>query len=57
MKLKPAGDSALLITLGETISEEINARVHAIARAIEKADFEWLVEVVPAYSSLLVVYD
>ncbi len=56
-ELKPAGDSALLISFGETIEEEINGRVHAIARAIEKADFEWLVEVVPAYSSLLVVYD
>ncbi len=56
-ELKPAGDSALLISFGELIDEEINGRVHAVARAIEEADFEWLVEVVPAYSSLLVVYD
>ncbi|ASJ00401.1 5-oxoprolinase subunit PxpB [Thermococcus gorgonarius] len=56
-ELKPAGDSALLISFGETIDEEINERVHAIARAIEKAGFEWLVETVPAYSSLLVIYD
>ncbi len=56
-ELKPAGDSALLISFGEVIDGELNARLHAIARAIEKADFEWLVEVVPAYSSLLVVYD
>ncbi len=56
-EIKPAGDSALLISFGEVIDERINARVHAIAREIEDASFEWLVEVVPAYSSLLVVYD
>ena len=56
-EIKPAGDSALLVSFGETIDEGINGRVHAIARAIEKADFEWLVEVVPAYSSLMVIYD
>ena len=56
-ELKPAGDSALLISFGEIIDEEINGRVHTVARAIEKAGFEWLVEVVPAYSSLLVLYD
>lgn len=53
----PLGDSALLISFGEAIDEETNGRVHALARAIEGANFEWLVEVVPAYSSLAVIYD
>ncbi|WP_456367587.1 5-oxoprolinase subunit PxpB [Thermococcus sp.] len=57
MKIKALGDSALLISFGERIDEEINEKVHALARAIEKAGFEWLVEVVPAYSSLAVIYD
>ncbi len=57
MKIKPLGDSALLVSFGEVIDDEINARVHAIARAIEESNFEWLVETVPAYSSLLVIYD
>lgn len=35
----------------------MNARVHAVARAIEGKDFGWLVEVVPAYSSLAVIFD
>ena len=56
-KIRPTGDSALLISFGETIDEKINGRVHSIAREIEKAGFEWLVETVPAYSSLLVIYD
>ncbi|AHL22642.1 5-oxoprolinase subunit PxpB [Thermococcus nautili] len=57
MNFKPLGDSALLVSFGEVIDEETNDRVHALAGAIEKANFEWLVEVVPAYSSLEVIYD
>ncbi|ASJ09574.1 allophanate hydrolase [Thermococcus siculi] len=56
-ELKPAGDSALLISFGEVIDDYVNDRVHAIASAVEKASPDWLIEVVPAYSSLLVVYD
>ena len=57
MEFKPLGDSALLIFFGEVIDEEINERIHSLARAIERANFEWLVEVVPAYSSLAVLYN
>ncbi len=57
MNLKPLGDSALLVSFGEVIDEETNDRVHALAGAIEKANFGWLIEVVPAYSSLAVIYD
>jgi len=57
MNFKPLGDSALLISFGDVIDEEINDRIHALARAIERAKFEWLVEVVPAYSSIAVIYD
>ena len=57
MEFKPLGDSALLVSFGEVIDEEINDRVHALARTIERVNFEWLVEVVPAYSSLAVIYD
>jgi len=57
MNFKPLGDSALLVSFGEVIDEGTNDRVHALAGAIEKANFEWLVEVVPAYSSLAVIYD
>ncbi|ASJ02500.1 allophanate hydrolase [Thermococcus profundus] len=57
MEIKPLGDSAILISFGEVIDDSINARVHAVARAIEKKDFDWLVETVPAYSSLAVIFD
>jgi len=57
MQFKPLGDSALLISFGELIDEDINDRVHALAGEIERTNFEWLIEVVPAYSSLAVIYD
>jgi inhibitor of KinA len=49
------GDSALLVTLGDTIDPLVNARVRAIAAAIDTApSFGWPV---PAYASVLVPYD
>ncbi|WP_457741792.1 5-oxoprolinase subunit PxpB [Thermococcus sp.] len=57
MNFKPLGDSALLVSFGEIIDEKTNDKIHSLAKAIEKASFEWLIEVVPAYSSLAVMYD
>ncbi|WP_324736167.1 5-oxoprolinase subunit PxpB [Thermococcus sp. SY098] len=57
MQFKPAGDSALVIIFGDRIDEGINKKVHAVASAIEKASPDWLVEVVPTYTSIYVYYD
>jgi KipI family sensor histidine kinase inhibitor len=57
MDFKPAGDSALVIIFGNEISESVNKKVHAVANAIEKAKPEWLIEVVPTYTSIYVYYD
>ncbi|ASJ16577.1 allophanate hydrolase [Thermococcus chitonophagus] len=57
LTIRLLGDSGVLISFGEVIDEEINKRVHALAQAIEKDKPEWLVEVVPAYSSLAIYYD
>ncbi|ASJ10636.1 allophanate hydrolase [Thermococcus sp. P6] len=54
---KPAGDSALAVIFGDEIDEGINEKVHAVARAMEKASPEWLIEVVPTYTSLYIYYD
>ncbi len=56
-QFKPAGDSALVIIFGDRIDEEINKKVHAVANAIEKASPDWLIEVVPTYTSVYVYYD
>ena len=54
---RPAGDQAVLVELGDEISPETNARVHGLARAIEEAGVDGLVDLIPAYDSLLVQYD
>ncbi|HDD31325.1 MAG TPA: 5-oxoprolinase subunit PxpB [Thermococcus litoralis] len=56
-QFKPAGDSALVIIFGDTINESINRKVHAVVRAIEKANPEWLIEAVPTYTSVYLYYD
>ncbi|NJE47804.1 5-oxoprolinase subunit PxpB [Thermococcus sp. GR7] len=57
VKFKPAGDLALVISFGEVIDENVNRKVHAVAKAIERANPEWLIEVVPTYSTVYVYYD
>jgi len=56
-QFKPAGDSALVIIFGDRIDEGINKKVHAVANAIEKTSPDWLIEVVPTYTSIYVYYD
>lgn len=54
---KPAGDSAIAIIFGNEIDENVNKKVHAVAEAIEEAAPEWLIEVVPTYTSVYIYYD
>lgn len=57
LEIVPAGDAALLMTLGDEISPEVNARVRSLARAIERRPIRGLREAVIAYATLLVYYD
>ncbi len=52
-----AGDSALLVELGDEIDPAVNCQVHALALALERGAMPGLGEVVPSYCSLLVHYD
>ena len=53
----PAGDQALVVELGETISPEINRRVHDLMQSLESQDIVGVTDLVPTYRSLLVQYD
>jgi KipI family sensor histidine kinase inhibitor len=55
--LRPAGDQAIVVDLGDAISPETNRRVHNLALAMEESDLAGVVDLVPTYSSLLVYYD
>ena len=56
-RLRPVGDAALTVELGDHIDAEINARVQALDRALARDPFPGCREAVPSYRSLLVVYD
>lgn len=57
MDVQPAGDSAVMVYLGERTSPEVSARVQAAAVAVEQALGADLVDQVPSYASLLVIYN
>jgi KipI family sensor histidine kinase inhibitor len=54
---KPAGDSAVLMVMGDDIDLEINRRVHALDRLVLREHLDGIVETVPTYTSLLIYYD
>jgi len=55
--LKPLGDSALLVELGDKIDSVINQRVHALNVLLQANSIAGIVETVPAYCTLLIHYD
>ena len=56
-RIAPLGDSAITITFGDEISEELNDRVVAEALRISSARLAGVYDVVPAYASLTIHYD
>ncbi len=55
--IRPVGDCALLVELGNEIDPVINQRVHALSALIESAGMNGVIETVPAYATLLIHYD
>ncbi len=56
-RILPAGDSAILVEFGEVIDPVVNSRVYALFDAVEKSLGDKVVEMIPTYRSLLVVYN
>ncbi|MEQ9463265.1 MAG: 5-oxoprolinase subunit PxpB [Haliea sp.] len=57
MQLSYAGDNAVILYLGEKTTEEVAARVQAATAAARRALGPDLIDLVPSYASLLVIYD
>lgn len=57
MKLCAVGEAALMIYLGDVASTETSARVQAAVTAIEQVLGDDLVDLVPSYASVLILYD
>lgn len=54
---EPLGDDAVLIRFGAGIDAALSARVHAAAARIAAMDLPGILDLVPGYASLGVVYD
>ncbi|WP_116365239.1 5-oxoprolinase subunit PxpB [Parahaliea mediterranea] len=57
MRLSQAGEAALMLYLGDETSPAVSARVQAAAQAVEAALGDDLVDLVPSYASLLIIYN
>ena len=56
-RIVPAGDSALVVELEARIDPEVNARVIALAEAVQAAGLAGVRDVVPTYRSLAIYFD
>jgi len=53
----PCGDAALTLDLGDVIDPDLNARVLALDAELARAGPPGVIETIPTYRSLFVVYD
>ena len=56
-KILIEGDSSVLIVFGDTISTEINQRISATVKLIKEQRIEGIVDMIPAFASLLINYN
>jgi len=57
MVIQPAGENALMVYLGKAMAPAVSARVQALADALPGALGDQLLDLVPSYASLLVLFD
>ena len=57
VKILIEGDSSVLIVFGDTISTEINQRITATVKLIKEQRIEGIVDMIPAFASLLINYN
>ncbi len=51
------GESGLLVIFGERIDSELNRKVHLLAEWLAQKSIAGITDVIPAYASLLIVFD
>ncbi len=57
IKYIPAGDRSLVMEFGNSIKPEINAKIRNMVIAIEKQTLEGILEIIPTYRSILIIYN
>lgn len=57
MRIEIAGENSLIIYFGDTASPEVSAQVQKTARQLQEKLADMLIDLVPSYASLLVIYN
>ncbi|MGM1049499.1 MAG: 5-oxoprolinase subunit PxpB [Bacillota bacterium] len=57
LAMLPLGDSAVLIQLGQVISESVHHQVHAASQYIENHPFPGYIECIPSFTTVSIHYD
>lgn len=57
IRILTAGDSSLLVEFGKEIDPEINRKIAATVQLMKEQHIEGVVDVIPAFASLLINYD
>jgi KipI family sensor histidine kinase inhibitor len=57
IRILTEGDSSLLVEFGDEICPEINQKISAIVQLLKKQQVEGVVDLIPAFCSLLINYD
>jgi len=57
VQIRPLGDAALVLQVGQGIDEAVHKRVKLIMNLLESHPFEGLIETVPAYNSVTIYYN
>lgn len=57
MKIHVAGENALIVYLGETVSEHVTAAIHHLCHQLKPYLGKELMDLIPSYASVLVVFD
>lgn len=55
--IEASGDQALMVRFGTRIDPESSARAQALAARVRAAEPPWLVDCVPSYAAVLIVFD
>ena len=56
MNAKPSGDSGIFISLGNEINESVNRKVIGFVNSLEKWNSDYIEELIPSYTGVLVMY-
>jgi len=56
-RILTAGDSAILVEFGNEVSPDINRKITAVVQLMHQQHIEGVVDVIPAFCSLLINYD